>query len=227
MNNVLSTIRASAALAVATTEYGTSYEDVRKAASTATSTSANKLVDTAGAFTTAGTFGLVAVGDIIKNTTTGKFALVTAIDSATQLSVSADIFSSTNGYVIYTNHGLNINTGKNYSELVATLDVTAAATDSADTLDVYLDTSFDGGVTFVNIGHFTQVLGNGGAKRYIMSFKSNPITSSNSVSATADQAASAALQIGFGSRFRYRAVMVDANANGSFTFSLKMHLKRM
>lgn len=223
MQNQIQTLRASGALAAVTTEYGISYEDVRKAASTATSTSANKLVDTAGAFVV----NAVAVGDIIKNTTSGKYALVTAIDSATQLSVGADIFSSTDGYIIYTNHGLKINGPYNYSELHATLDVTAAATDAGDTLDVYLDTSFDGGVTFVNIGHFTQVIGTGGAKRYIMSFKSAPIAASNSVLATADQAASAALQIGFGDRFRYRAVEVNTStADSSFTFSLKLHLKR-
>lgn len=217
-------LRASSALTAITTEYGISYEDTRKAASTATSTSANKLVNTAGAFTTAGSYGLVAVGDIVKNTTDGTFALVTAIDSATQLSLSADIMVSGEGYVIYTNHGYKFQ--KPYTEMQVTLDVTAAATEAGDTLDVYVDTSFDGGVTFVNIGHFTQVLGNGGAKRFIMAFKAAPIAASNSVSATADQAASAALQIGIGDRIRYRSVAVNATTvNNSFTYSLKAHLK--
>lgn len=219
------TLRASSALTAITTEYGISYEDLRKSG-TATATTSNKLTDSAGAFTTAGANGLIAIGDIVKNTTTGLFALVTAIDSATALSLSADIFSSTNAYSIYTNHGLKIN--DTFDLAIATLDVTAAATDAGDTLDVYLDTSFDGGVSFVNIGHFTQVLGNGGAKKYIMSFKANPVAASNSVSFTTDQSASAALQIGFGDRFRYRAAGVNTSTvDNSFTFSLKLFLKKL
>jgi hypothetical protein len=220
--NSAQTLRASAALAAATTEYGVSYEDTR-ASGLATATTTDKLTNSAGAFTTAGANGLIAVGDIIKNTTTGKYALVTAIDSATALSISADIFSNTNAYTIYSNHGLRVN--RSFNSLLAILDVTAAATDVGDTLDVYLDTSFDGGVSWINIGHFTQVLGNGGVKKFVMSFKANPIAAANSVLATADQAAAAALQIGFGDRFRYRATMVDADADGTFTWSLKLFFK--
>lgn len=213
------TLRASAAIATPTTEYGIVGETTKKT-STCTSTSASKLVDTTGKFTTT---DAIAVGDIIKNTTTGKFALVTAIDSATQLSVSADVFSSTNAYTIYS--GLGYKLQQKFTEMVCVLDVTAAATDVGDTLDVYIDTSFDGGTSFVNIGHFTQVVGNGGAKKFIMSFKANPITASNSVAFGTDQAASAALQIGFGDRIRVRAVTVDANANATFTYSVKAYLK--
>lgn len=212
------TLRASSAIATPTTEYGV--YDTAKKTSTCTSTSANKLVDSTGLFTTT---DAIAVGDIIKNTTSGKFALVTAIDSATQLSVGADIFTNTNAYTIYP--GLGYKLQDLYHELVVVLDVTAAATEVGDTLDVYIDTSFDGGVSFVNIGHFTQVVGNGGAKKFIMSFKANPITASNSVAFGTDQAASAALQIGFGDRLRYRAVTVDANANASFTYSIKAQAK--
>lgn len=216
-------LRASSALATPTTEY--SVADIAKKSGTATATTSNKLTDSAGAFTTAQSNGvIVAVGDIVKNTTTGKFALVTAIDSATALSVSADIFSNTNAYTIYPGIGTAIN--PKATELQVILDVTSAATDAGDTLDVYVDTSFDGGTSFVNIGHFTQVLGNGGAKKFIMAFKANPITASNSVSFTADQAASAALQIGFGDRIRTRAVLVDATTqNASFTFSIVAHIK--
>lgn len=121
--------------------------------------------------------------------------------------------------------GTAVSLQQRFEEMVAVLNVTAAGTDAGDTLDVYVDTSFDGGTSFVNIGHFTQVLGNGGAKKYIMCFKANPITASNSVSASADQAAGAALQIGFGSQLRYRGVMVDGDANGSFTYSVIAYLK--
>lgn len=213
------TLRASAATAVPTTEY--SVHDTAKKTSTCTATTSNKLTDSTGLFTTT---DAIAVGDIIKNTTTGKFALVTAVDSATALSVSADIFSNTNAYTIYP--GLGYKLQQVFREMVVILDVTAAATDVGDTLDVYVDTSFDGGTSFVNIGHFTQVVGNGGAKKYIMSFKSNPITSSNSVAFGTDQAASAALQIGWGDRLRVRAVTVDAGTqNVGFTYSVKAFLR--
>ena len=121
--------------------------------------------------------------------------------------------------------GDGVTLDQKFTEMVVTLNVTAAATDVADTLDVYVDTSFDGGTTFVNIGHFTQVLGNGGAKKFVMSFKANPIAASNSVSATGDQSAGNALQIGFGNVLRYRGVMVDGDANGSFTYEVKAFLK--
>lgn len=219
MLNQTQTLRASSALAVATTEYGTSYEDLRTSG-VATATTSNKLTASAGAFVV----NNVAVGDIVKNVTTGTFALVTAVDSATALSLGADIFSDEDEYEIYTNHGFKVN--DNFNLLIAILNVTAAATDVGDTLDVYLDTSFDGGASFINIGHFTQVLGNGGAKKFVMSFKPAPIAAANSVSATGDQAAAAALQIGFGDRFRYRAVAVDADANASFTFSLAIRLQK-
>lgn len=212
------TLRSSSAVAVATTEY--SVHDTAKLTSTCTATTSNKLTDSAGNFVS----NAIAVGDIIKNTTTGKYALVTAVDSATALSVSADVFSDTNAYTIYP--GLGYKLQQAFKEMVVVLDVTAAATDVGDTLDVYVDTSFDGGVSFVNIGHFTQVLGNGGAKKFIMAFKANPITASNCVAFGTDQSASAALQIGFGDRIRARAVTVDSGTqNVSFTYSVKAYLK--
>lgn len=223
MRELIATLRASSALTAITTEYGTSYEDVRRAASTATSTTSNKLVDTAGAFVV----NAVAVGDIVKNTTTGLYALVTAVDSATALSISADIMLSTNGYVIYTRHGYLLNTqGQIFNELQAILDVTAAATDAGDTLDVYIDTSFDAGLTWVNVIHFTQVLGNGGAKQYVGVIKADNPGATAVYATSADAAAGATRQVGFGDRISYRAAGVNTSTvNNSFTFSLKAHLK--
>lgn len=115
---------------------------------------------------------------------------------------------------------------ENYEQLVVTLDVTIAATAAGDTLDVFIDTSFDGGTTWVNIGKFTQVLGNGGAKKFLMSFKSNPIASSNVVPIGTDQTAGNALQIGFGDRIRYRDALTDATTqDASFTYSVSAFLK--
>lgn len=213
------TLRASSALAVPTTEY--SVHDAAKRTAVATATTSNKLTDSAGLFTTT---TAAAVGDIVKNTTTGKFALVTAVDSATALSLSADIMSDTNGYVLYPGLGYKLN--QSYELMNVIVDLTAAATAAGDTLDVYVDTSFDGGLTFVNIGHFTQMLGNGGAKKFIMSFKSAPIAASNCVPFGTDQSAAAALQIGFGDRVRIRSVLVDATTqDASFTYSVKAFFK--
>jgi len=63
-----------------------------------TGTTADKLVDSGGLFTT--TYA-VEVGDIIYNTTDSTSATVDAIDSATTLSISADIMASGEEYVIY------------------------------------------------------------------------------------------------------------------------------
>ncbi len=213
------TLRASGALAVPTTEYG-ALGNANKVSSAATGTTTNKLVDTAGNFVV----NAIAVGDVIKDTTTGKFALVTAVDSATQLSVGADIFTSGDTYVIYPGTGYALDAI--YKELMVQLDVTAAATDVGDTFDVYIDMALDGGTKWHNILHFTQVLGNGGAKTFVGVIK-NDNPGATAVFATgSDAAAGATRQIGFGGNLRYRTVLVDAGTqNASFTYSLKAFLK--
>lgn len=69
------------------------------AAGTTTATTANKLVASAGNFTSAN----VTVGCQVFNGTTGKDAHVTAIDSTTTLSLDADIFSSGQSYFVANN----------------------------------------------------------------------------------------------------------------------------
>ena len=108
--------------------------------------------------------------------------------------------------------------------MVVTLDVTAAATAAGDILDVYVDTSFDGATTWVNLGRFTRVLGNGGVKKFIMSFAAIPLTSSNSVVFGADQSESAALQIGFGDNIRYRGITTESDTV-AFTYLVTAFLK--
>ena len=66
--------------------------------SSATGTTTDKLVDSAGLFTTT---NLVGVGDIVYNSTDSTIATVTAVDSATQLTVSANIMASGESYSIY------------------------------------------------------------------------------------------------------------------------------
>jgi hypothetical protein len=104
------------------------------------------------------------------------------------------------------------------------LDVTAAATAVDDTLDVYIDFSPDGGLTWVNAIHFTQVLGNGGAKRELAKINANTglATPTAPLNIAADAASGAVRNISLFEDVRYRAVVVDAGTdNASFTYSLK------
>jgi hypothetical protein len=75
--------------------------------STATTTTANKLVDSTKNFSSVGTNPLnIQVGDIVYNTTTSTAAMVIKVDSATQLTLNANIMASTNAYTLYS--GTNI-----------------------------------------------------------------------------------------------------------------------
>jgi len=98
------------------------------------------------------------------------------------------------------------------------LAVTAAATDAADTLDVYIDWSIDG-VTYYNGGHFTQCLGTGGAVAYCMAFDPSAGLTTD-VALAADAAVSTVRPSLFGAYVRGRYTIVDADADASFTFSL-------
>lgn len=113
---------------------------------------------------------------------------------------------------------------KPFKQATVVLNVTAAATEVDDTLDVYIDTSFDGGTTWVNIGHFTQVLGNGGAKEFAVNIiNENPAAE---IDVASDASAGTIRALGLGDRIRYRSTVVDAGgAAASFTFGLVAFLK--
>lgn len=111
-----------------------------------------------------------------------------------------------------------------FTEAEFILDVTAAATDATDTLDVYIDFSPDGGLSWVNAIHFTQVLGNGGAKKELAKITANTglATPTAPLNIASDAASGAVRNISLFECVRYRAVSVDASTdNGSFTYSLK------
>lgn len=96
------------------------------------------------------------------------------------------------------------------------LDVTAAATDVGDTLDVYVQTLIGG--NWVDVVHFTQVLGNGGAKRYFSKIVADLATAEfeNGTSLSA-----AAVRNFLGDAYRVRYAITDAGtANASWTFSV-------
>ena len=97
------------------------------------------------------------------------------------------------------------------------LDVTAAATEVDDTLDVFIQTQIDG-TNWVDVVSFTQVLGNGGAKRHIGKI-ANATAMTMFENGTALSAGNVRNIIG--DQWRARYVVTDADTdNASFTFSI-------
>lgn len=105
------------------------------------------------------------------------------------------------------------------------LDVASAATDAGDTLDVYVDTAVGGGATavWVNVVHFAQVLGNGGAKRFAAIVNPGGSVMAAPVDVSADAAAGAVRHM-LGDQWRYRIVQADANSNAAFAITLRGYL---
>jgi hypothetical protein len=107
-----------------------------------------------------------------------------------------------------------------FKRWVVVLDITASATDAADTLDVYIDVSLDG-TTWLNAVHFTQQAGNGTArKEFAVLDPSNPGTSV--VNVTSDATSGAVRPALYGAQMRARWAIVDAGTlgNQSHTFSV-------
>lgn len=105
--------------------------------------------------------------------------------------------------------------------VVFLLIVSAAATDAGDLLDVYIQHSPDDGTTWDDFAHFTQVLGNGGAKKFIATWNRD-VTPESELKAPADAAlAAGVLQGPVSPTWRVKWVVVDAGTvNVSFTFSI-------
>lgn len=114
-----------------------------------------------------------------------------------------------------TGTGSEVRTSSETRAIIATLDVTAAATAAGDKLDVYIQTIVDG-TNWVDVIHFTQVLGNGGTKRYVD--KIGQAQGQNAFEASASLAAGSARDL-FGDAWRCRWDVVDTGA-ASFTFSV-------
>lgn len=91
-----------------------------KVTGNASSTSANKLVYATGGFTAG-----VDVGDEVFNSTDTTYAIVTAVDSDTQLSLSADIFTSGETFRIQGEMTHNITNSNMGSTDAASLDPVA------------------------------------------------------------------------------------------------------
>lgn len=97
------------------------------------------------------------------------------------------------------------------------LDVTAAATGSGDKLDVFLQTTIDG-TNWIDVYHFTQVLGNGSAKRYYGKLIWDAaLTEFENATALAAAGGRAII----GDQYRCRWAVTDAGTHvQSFTFSV-------
>jgi hypothetical protein len=110
---------------------------------------------------------------------------------------------------------------KSVKALVVQLTVSAAATEAGDTLDVYLQHSPDGGTTWDDFAHFTQVLGNGGAKKFIITWYRD-VTPESELKPPADGSlAVGVLQGPIAPTLRVKWVIVDASTvNASFTFKV-------
>jgi hypothetical protein len=108
-----------------------------------------------------------------------------------------------------------------WAQLNLQLDVTAAANVAGDTLDVFVQTTIDG-TNWVDIAHFTQVLGNGGAKRYFSKILAAAALTEFENGAALAAAAQRAI---VGDQYRVRWAVVDGGAHGqSFTFSVSANL---
>jgi hypothetical protein len=108
---------------------------------------------------------------------------------------------------------------------LALLEIAESHSDAADTLDVYVDVSPDGGATWLNAVHFTQQAGNGAAKKEFAVL--DPWNSGTAcVDATADAAAGAVRSALFGDAMRARWAIVDSgDADQSHTFSVKVFVQ--
>lgn len=98
------------------------------------------------------------------------------------------------------------------------LKVTAAAAAAGDTLDVYVQRTIDGGTTWDDFVHFTQVLGNGGVKTFIAEW-TKEVTPETELRAPADGALAAGVLQGgpFGEDIRVKWVIAGSTPNFTFT----------
>ncbi|MFA5463556.1 MAG: hypothetical protein WC265_05715 [Dysgonamonadaceae bacterium] len=108
------------------------------------------------------------------------------------------------------------------SSVLVQLDVTAAATDVGDKLTMWVQGTIDG-TNYYDIGGFAEVLGNGGAKRFIMVLQRTGSIAESDIITPGDGAMTAnTVTYGpFPDDLRIKYTVTDAGTdNASFTFSV-------
>lgn len=111
------------------------------------------------------------------------------------------------------------------SALLIQYAVSAAATEVEDVLAMWVQGSVDGGASYYDIGRFADVLGNGGAKKFIMALqRTGSIAESDIVTPTDAAMAAATVNYGpFPDKLRLKWTVTDEGAvktNASFTFAV-------
>ncbi len=107
---------------------------------------------------------------------------------------------------------------KETSAVICVLDVTAAATAVGDLLDVHIESQIDG-TNWVDICSFTQVLGDGGAKRHVAKIAKE--VAQAMFTDTTLSAGSVRNLLGENIRVVYEVTNAGA-ADASFTFSVNI-----
>lgn len=107
--------------------------------------------------------------------------------------------------------------------LMLQLDVTDAEAASDDTLDVFVQTTIDG-ENWIDIAHFTQVLGDGGPVRYVTKLVAS---AAETEFETGTALTAAAVRNLVGDQYRVRWDIVDGSEDSSqsFTFSVTANCK--
>ena len=114
-----------------------------------------------------------------------------------------------------------------WNRMLAILDITASATDAGDTLDVFVDVSFDQ-VNWFNAIHFTQQAGNGSAVQELAAL--HPATPDASdphaVKVITGDAAAAAVRPQLGGPYvRARSTVVRlTGTDEAHTFSVQLYI---
>lgn len=99
--------------------------------------------------------------------------------------------------------------------VILVLDVTAAATDVGDTLDVKVQTLI--GANWVDVAYFTQVLGNGSTKRFAAKLMNQTAFALGDI---AGALTAGNIRHLVGESWRVNYVVVDGDADSAFTFTV-------
>lgn len=138
------------------------------------------------------------IAPIERNVSLSRTLLASAARTATGVSDSVRLPDAPNGYAFV-------------------LDVSAAATEGADTLDLAVQTKLDG-TNWVSVVAFTQVTGNGGVKRHIAKVSSN---GAQAMFENAAAFAAGSIRNLVGDEWRCSWAITDSGTdNASFTFSV-------